>query len=299
MAATTVSSASTAVQKSYTTRFVTSKDGTKIGYRVFGDGPKVALVQGTMATAQEFLELAEALADAFTVYVPDRRGRGISGPTGSDYSIQKEVEDLDAVLNATGTHNVFGLSAGALISLKAALTLTGIEKLALFDPVIFLEGLPLALIQRLDKELAQGKIAASLVTAMKTAKMGPAMFDYVPRWLLEWLVGKMVSQQDKSGAGDYATMRALALQTLPNDFKIVSEMDGHIERFRSIKVKTLLLSGSKSPAYLRTAVDTLTKVIPNATRIEFANLGHAGPWNADKMGQPEKVAQVLREFFAP
>src|SRR5258708_5303263 len=75
---------------------VPSQDGTAIGYRQLGHGPGVVLVHGAMESAQSHLQLAEALADAFTVYLPDRRGRGRSGPYGNDYGIQKEVEDLDA-----------------------------------------------------------------------------------------------------------------------------------------------------------------------------------------------------------
>jgi pimeloyl-ACP methyl ester carboxylesterase len=250
-----------------------------------------------MGTAQDFLELAESLAADFTVYVPDRRGRGISGPTGSNYSIQKEVEDIDALLTKTDTHNVFGLSSGGLISLTAALTLRAIHKLAAFDPVIYLDGLPIAKIQRFNKEMAEGKIAAALITAMQAARLGPPIFDYMPRWLLERLTGMMLAQQDKKGAGDYATMRQLAQQTLPNDLKIVAEMDGKMESFRAIKSQVLLLGGNKSPQFLRSALDALEHILPNATRIEFDKLGHEGPWNADKRGQAKQVAQALRQYF--
>src|SRR5437588_11902713 len=96
---TSVNNQSTATARErYITDFVTSQDGTTIGYRQLGHGPGVVLVQGAMGSAQNFMQLTRALADAFTVYVPDRRGRGISGPYGEDYSIQKEVEDLDALL---------------------------------------------------------------------------------------------------------------------------------------------------------------------------------------------------------
>src|SRR5438045_4145054 len=112
MAVTTVSSPSVAVEKAYTIRTVTSKDGTTISYQIYGHGPALVLVQGTMGTSEEFSQLAEALASSFTVYVPDRRGRGKSGPTGSNYGMQKEIEDLDALLTKIGAHFVFGVSSG-------------------------------------------------------------------------------------------------------------------------------------------------------------------------------------------
>src|SRR5262245_8948219 len=91
----------------YTTDLVASRDGTIISYRQLGRGPGVVLVHGGMSSAHNHLELAQALADAFSVYVHDRRGRCGSGPFGADYCIRKEVEDLEALLVKSGVSNVF------------------------------------------------------------------------------------------------------------------------------------------------------------------------------------------------
>src|ERR1700683_926024 len=99
----------------YTENFVTSADGSKIGYRTLGSGPDVVLLHGAMESAHSHMHMARALAARFTVHVPDRRGRGASDPypaTGS--SIRTEVEDLAAVLTRTGASRVFGVSAGGL-----------------------------------------------------------------------------------------------------------------------------------------------------------------------------------------
>jgi pimeloyl-ACP methyl ester carboxylesterase len=64
-------------------KFVTSKDGTKIGYRQYGAGPGVVLLHGGLQASQNFTTLAQLLSDTFTVYVPDRRGRGMSAPSES------------------------------------------------------------------------------------------------------------------------------------------------------------------------------------------------------------------------
>ncbi len=297
MGVTTASSSPAAVQAHAMTGSVTSKDGTTIGYRQIGHGPGVVLVQGTMGTAQNFMQLAGALADTFTVYVPDRRGRGMSGAGGNDYTTQKDVEDLDALLVKTGAHFAFGLSSGALISLEAALKLPAIHKIAIYEPALFIDGLPTAVLARFEKEMAQGKTAAALITAMKAAQMGPPIFNLFPRWLLERLTNMMLAQEDKNGSGDYLPMRALA-STLLFDFKVVVEMNGNLERFRAMNTEVLLLGGSKSPTFLKDGLDVLEKVLPRATRIEFPGLGHAGPWNSDRGGQPETVAQALRRFFA-
>ena len=115
MAVNTAGSSRAAAREHYTTGFVTAKDGTTIGYRQLGHGPGLVLLHGMMESAQSHMQLAEALADTFTLYLPDRRGRGISGPYGKDYSVQKAVEDMDALLTKTGTHYVFGVSSDAAL----------------------------------------------------------------------------------------------------------------------------------------------------------------------------------------
>jgi pimeloyl-ACP methyl ester carboxylesterase len=56
-------------------RFVNSKDGTRIGYLVIGQGPGVVLLHGGGATSFILVKLAQGLADRFSVYVPDRSRR--------------------------------------------------------------------------------------------------------------------------------------------------------------------------------------------------------------------------------
>ena len=94
--------------------FVTSKDGTQIGYSVVGSGPAIVLVDGAMCwrASGPAGPLAEQLKDRFTVYTYDRRGRGESGDT-KPYATQREVEDLDAVIDAAGgSAAIYAISSG-------------------------------------------------------------------------------------------------------------------------------------------------------------------------------------------
>jgi len=285
----------------YTTSSVTSQDGTTIGYYQFGHGPGVVLLHGAMESAHSHMQLAEALADAFTVYLPDRRGRGLSGPYGKDYSIQTEGEDMDALLTKTGAHYVFGVSAGGLICLQAALHLPAIHKAALYEPALIVNGsISTAFLPRYDKEMAQDKVAAALVTAMKGAQMGPPIFNAIPSFLLELLTNMAMKSEDKKARSGDVTMRMLA-PTLHYDFQLVDETAEALENFRAVRDEVLLLGGTKSPAYLKAALDALEKILPHVKRIEFPGLGHGGSSdtsNTNRGGQPELVAQELRRFFA-
>jgi pimeloyl-ACP methyl ester carboxylesterase len=289
-------------QAPYTTGSVISRDGTTIGYRQLGHGPGVIMLHGAMESAQSHMQLAAALADTFTAYLPDRRGRGLSGPFGADYSIQKEVEDLDALLTKTGAHNVFGVSAGGLICLQAALILPAvIHKVALYEPALIVNhSISTAFLPRYDREMAQGKTAAALVTGMKGAQMGPAILNVMPRWLLESFTNKGMAQEDKAAKPGDVTMRKLA-PTLHYDFTLVAQMAETLETFKAVQADVLLLGGSKSPAYLKLAVDSLEKILPHAQRITFPGLDHGGSSDVsvtNRGGKPELVAQALRQFFA-
>ena len=287
----------TAGSRRYSTGAVVSKDGTTIGYRQLGRGPGLVVLHGAMESAASHMQLAEALADSYTVYLPDRRGRGLSGPYGTPYGVREDVEDLDALLAKTGAHGVFGVSSGAIICLEAALTMPAIHRAAIFEPPLMVDGpAPTAWLTRFDREIAQGKVAAAMITGMKGAEMGPPMLNLIPRWLLERMTTMMMASEDKKASGDDVTMRMLA-PTLHYDFQLVIEMAGPVERFRAVHAEVLLLGGSKSPAYLTRAVDALEKVVPHVRRVEFPGLGHEASGNADRRGHPDQVAQELRRFF--
>jgi len=230
--------------------------------------------------------------------VPDRRTLGLSDTHNKNYSIQKEVEDLDALLTKTGAHNVFGVSSGGIITLQAALTLPAIHKAAIYEPPLsFTRSEATAILARFDEYMAQGKVAAALITAMKGAQMGPPIFNAMPRWLLELLTNMAMKSEDKKGSGGYVPMRVLA-PAMHYDFQLVVEMSEKLESFSDVRSEVLLLGGSKSPAFLKVALDALEKVLPHVKRVEFPGLGHAASWNTGRGGQPGPVAQELRRFFA-
>lgn len=288
-------------EQGFTTGSVISKDGTSIGYRQIGQGPGLLLIQGAMGTAENFAQLGQALADSFTVYTPDRRGRGLSGPGNSHYTVRREIEDVAALLHKSDAHYIFGLSSGADIALQSTLALPAIHKAAIYEPPLFVDGMPKALMAQYEQEMAAGRLAAALVTAMQATQMGPRIFNVMPRWLLELLTNKAMESQDRDAKTGETTMRMLA-PTLHNDFVVVDETHATWESFGAIRSDMLLLGGSESPHFLKADLDALEKLLSHAKRVEFHGLGHAAAWNYDKrtnpQGQPELVAQELRRFFA-
>ena len=287
----------TAPTEPYATGTVISKDGTRIGYRKLGEGPGVVVLHGSMSSARNHFQLAQGLADAFTVYIPDRRGRGLSGQYTSEDALAREAEDLKALLDHTGAARVFGVSVGGLIGLQAALSPPAIEKLALYEPPLFSDtSEPTAFLRQFDAELDEGNVAGALATAMQRAHLAPDAVDKMPRRMLEFMTKMMLRREDENGADPYISLRELA-PTLHYDGRLIVASSGPHQRFAGIAADVLLLGGSRSSQFLKDALGRLERTLPNARRVEFAGLDHSGSWNSDRGGNPQPVAAKLRRFL--
>ena len=282
-------------EQNYSKGFVTSKDGTIIGYRCMGSGPGFILMHGGMGSSQSLMNLAVSLSSKFTVYIPDCRGRGLSGPFGDDYSIQKEVEDLNAILNKTNAHYLFGLSSGAFILLQAALILPTIHKIALYEPPLFFDHSLLekinSVMHRFDQEISEGKIAAALVTVLEGLEILPPNLNNLSRVELEKIFTHSLEEDAKSVSGDDVPQQVL-VPTQHFDFQLVIETDGTLEDFKAVTAEVLLIGGSESPLFLRQTIDALSKVLSNVTRVELSGLDHTGP-----IVKQEVVAKELLKYF--
>lgn len=282
------------------TASVTAPDGATLGYRRFGSGPGLVVVHGAMQSSHSHLDLARDLAEDFTVYLPDRRGRGLSGPFADDYRTQSEVDDLAALLTATGARAVFGVSSGAIVLLATALARPElIDQAVIFEPPLFPEtATPAATLARFDREIAAGDLPAAMVTGMLGAQMGPPILQRIPRGLLKRLTQLGMKADAKKTADGYIPMRHLG-PLLHHDFTLATEGSGPFERYAGIRADVLLLNGSRSPAYLRESVASLARVLPAAHRVELAGLDHGASGNADQRGRPAAVAAALRSFLLP
>jgi hypothetical protein len=95
-------------------------------------------------------------------------------------------------------------------------------------------------------------------------------------------------------------MRKLA-PTIGYEGRLIRQMAGTLSAFQDLKTPVLLLGGGKGLAFLKPSLDALEQTLPNATRIEFAGLDHAGSSDVTKAnagGKPEVVAPELRRFFS-
>jgi pimeloyl-ACP methyl ester carboxylesterase len=261
---------------------VTSKDGTTIVYEQTGTGPPLVLVDGALNSRAFGLNgpVAAILADRFTVVTYDRRGRGDSGDT-SPYAVQREVEDLAAVIDAVGgPAHVYGISSGAVLALETACAMPAkVTKLALYEPPFVVDDtrppVPADAMERVTGLVARGRRGAAVKLFLRVDAQVPAVF-----------VALMPLMPAFGG------LKALA-HTLPYDLTI---MDGDQRgrplpsgRWASLTAPTLVMAGGKSPAWLQNAAWALAQVLPGA--------GHQTLPGQTHIVKAEPLARVLAGFF--
>ncbi|HSS00938.1 MAG TPA: alpha/beta hydrolase [Kofleriaceae bacterium] len=266
-----------------TTGATRSADGTQIGWEQVGEGVAIVVVHGGTRAAEHYRALADALAARFTVIAYDRRGRGASGPARVDDGLDVEIADLEAVLRATGATRVFGHSAGAVVSIEAALRLPMIQRLALYEPPLG-PSVPTAWLPGFEQALADDHVARAMALAIDGLQMGPR---YVPVWALALPIRLLAR-------GEAGRKLATLLRTLPRDLATARSVPPGFDRYRQVACPTLLLRGGKSPRYLHEALDALAAVLPRVEAAELPDAGHNAPDNE----APQVVAAHLTKIFA-
>lgn len=274
---------------------VCSADGTVIGYQRVGAGPAAVLLHGAGQLSGNLMRLARRLSGAFTVYVPDRRGRGRSGPYGDFRGLSTEIEDLMALLDVSGASRLFGLSAGAVIAIEAALARPDVTKLALYEPPLTFDGVVHGdWASDYERQLDAGKPGAALITVLKATADRTSPIRWLPRWPLAAALDVAIKRTaDRPAPADFMSPREL-VPTVRYDSQTVNSAAGALERFAGLSCEVLLLGGSRSARNLTASLDGLSRVLPGARRVVIRGAGHTA---ADNSRQPDRVAAILHDFF--
>jgi pimeloyl-ACP methyl ester carboxylesterase len=117
-----------------------ARDGVPIAVFRSGDGPPLVLVHGATADHTTWRTSGPLLAARHTLHAIDRRGRGASGDgaAGQTYAIEREFDDLAAVVDAIAADtdspvDVVGHSYGGRIALGAALRTANLRRLVSYE----------------------------------------------------------------------------------------------------------------------------------------------------------------------
>jgi pimeloyl-ACP methyl ester carboxylesterase len=256
-------------------RKVTSKDGTPLAFDRLGDGPPVILVCGGSTDRTANAPLAALLASHFTVFNYDRRGRGDSGDT-APYAVEREVEDLDALITAAGgSASVYGTSSGAALALEAAARGLAIKKLALWEPPFIVND---------SHPRPPANQAAHYNELVAAGRRGDAVEYFMTK--VVGLPAEFVAQART--APWWPAQEALA-HTLAYDATIMGDYALPTERVASVTAPTLVLAGGASQAWIRDTARVLADILSNAQHRILEGQTHDVA--------PEALAPVLEEFF--
>jgi len=251
---------------------VRSEDGTVIGYLRIGAGPPLVMVHGSLAVAEAWSAVANLLSDSFTCYLMDRRARGRSGDA-LDYSIEREYQDVGAVLRAAGPKpHLIGHSYGAVCGLGAALE-TPVDKLILYEPpagVVF------------GPELEDYRQAIAVGDIEKALEIG-----------ITKVVGVPQSQFEAMRANPMFPMFKALAPGWVREMEQIEKLGTNLDRYRAIESPALMLLGSDTSDSLKNATAALIRVLKNARVAELPGQGHGALRTA-----PGLVAERVREFLS-
>lgn len=259
--------------------YVTSYDGTTIAYEHKGAGPPLVIVDGALCARVFGPSAAQAarLADYFTVYIYDRRGRGES-TDNQPYAVEREIEDLAAVIRAAGgSAFVYGISVGAVLALRAAAALgaTVIPRLTLCEP-------PFAVGDEAREQLSQERqhITGLLAANRRNQAVYTFLSDIMPPPVVDEL----------RASPDWAILEANA-PTLAYDYTLLGDGMVPLATAQAATMPVLLLVGTESAAYKHTAVAELVQALPHA---ELVTTG-----GADFEPTDAQIASMVQFFIPP
>jgi pimeloyl-ACP methyl ester carboxylesterase len=256
----------------FETSSTVSRDGTRIVFDRRGHGTPIIFVVGAFNERPTAAPLAEHLADRFTTFTYDRRGRGDSGNT-LPYAVEREVEDLAALIEvAGGSACVFGFSSGAALALRAAAAGLPIDRLVLFDAPYRTSGQGVDRTEELAQLVAAGKrgeaveyfqsrvvgIPESVVEQMRDAPFRPALERIAHTLVYELMI-----------LGD---------STLPTP-----------EQVEGVTMPTLLLAGGAGLPMMPAAASALAPRLPRGRAQVVPGIGHDL--------EPDALGPVLADFF--
>lgn len=253
---------------------VRSKDGTRIAVECKGTGPGLLIVHGGSGDRKRWAPLMPLFAPRFRVCAMDRRGHGES-ESGSNYSLQKEAEDVAAVVNAQpGSVFVLGHSIGGVFSLEAAFLTKKISRLVLYEPPLQ-DSDHTEVADRMERLINAGNREEALLLFLRDiVKMSLDEIEILksrPSW----------------------PSRVASIEVQIREIRALSKYRFDADRVRALKTPALLLAGSKTPSpQLKQAVTSLMNTLPNRKLHVFEGEEH----NAmDTI--PQRFAQVVINFL--
>lgn len=255
---------------------VTSQDGTNIAYEKLGDGPTLILVDGAMCYRGfgPMPSLAELLQSDFSVYMYDRRGRGESEDT-APFTPEREIEDIAALIEAVGgSANVYGISSGAALALRAAASGLNITRLAIYEP-------PFNNDQQAQQDWATYRTNLDQLIAQDRRSDAAALF-------MQQVGTPPEAIEGMKHAPMWASFEAVA-PTLAYDGAVLGDMSVPVEEAEKLTMPVLAMVGGETMAFMAPTAKAIANAAPRGEFRTIAGQTHDIQANV--------IAPILKEFF--
>lgn len=254
-----------------------SADGTTISYETHGTGTPVILIGGAFCDRHAKASgtpLAELLAPHVSAVTYDRRGRGDSTDT-PPYAIERELEDLAAVIAAVGgSAALYGISSGGLLAIAAATQRLPVTRVAVYDAPIVLDS------NRRPPE----QLASELAELCAADRRG----DAAERFLTRVVGVPAPAIAGMKHAPMWRGLEALA-PTLAYDVILAARAPALLDRATGLVTPLLVLAGAASPPFMLDGAQALASAVAHGTYQVLAGQTH----DVD----PSVLAPVLAGFF--
>jgi pimeloyl-ACP methyl ester carboxylesterase len=265
----------------FTTSTVQSKDGTPISYRQYGTGPGILVIPGALVTAKDFDGFATALGQYFTVFTINRRGRPGSGDQGENYSIQKEVDDVDAVQRITNAHYIFGHSFGGFLALEYTRNRPNIKKVIVYEPGVSVnDSITMDWAHHTTAHLDRNKPLDAFVEFVRAMNPDSAK---APRWALKTMLPLFIKKAERH-------QKYALLPGTINEHAEEVRLNDTYPSYKEILAKVLLMSGGKE-SVTTPAFRTMAQAFPAWQTQVFPKLDHFGPEK-----DPRQLAKAIDQF---
>jgi pimeloyl-ACP methyl ester carboxylesterase len=253
---------------------VRSRDGVEISVQKAGSGPALLLIHGSLLNGSiSWGAVLPKLAEHFTVYAMDRRGRAPSGDA-KEYSLSIEADDIASVVVAIGGPVVIlAHSYGALASLEALDRLKTVSHLILYEPPVTLQPTEMDVVANMERALEAGDREQLVITFLRDQVRVPP--DRVTKLASSpiWPIMLQISP------------------TLPRESRAVITYRPSTERLANWKTPTTVLLGTETVGLLRDAAFFLRDAIPSSRMVMLEGQGHGANLDA-----PEWFASKILEI---
>jgi pimeloyl-ACP methyl ester carboxylesterase len=264
------------------TRYATSH-GLNIGYQVVGEGPlDIVFVPGLLSqidlvwTLPAAVRFFSRLASFARVILYDKRGQGVSDPLEGELTLEQDMEDLVAVLDAVGSERaaLIGYSEGGPMSALMAAT----------HPA------------RVSALILCGTFASG--SAMLSGPLGAERLRLVDDMLEHWGQGRGLELFAPSISGEGYARRFGAFERAVGSpamvaarFRVVTGIDV-TPVLETLRVPTLVLHRHGDRVAGGELAREMAQAIPDGRYVELAGDDHI-PW----VGDAEPLLDAIEQFL--